>query len=446
MGIVQNNIDRLNKERLAAWERRGHPLAVIAETRDFTADEQTRFDAALADDNAMQERIASLEATLSHERAAEQFADALRDPKAERANHEAETWRNMETGERAALKPGESFRSHPVYERAVSAGTGGDIAEANYGNLGAMVRALATGSGGGSAIVPTTWASTLIDLARAKAAVIEAGATIVPMDAGTVKVGRRTGDPTVAFRAENAAIIPGDPSFDTVTLEAKTIAGIVTASLEWWQDVEHSDQLVTEALAASIAQQIDLAALYGGIVAGAGSINLATPPNPRGILAALNATLSANVLGGATDGTTQTAAGAGNYWAEVIQSLYKVRRGNENPNAMIWNSALAQQYALATDTTGQPLAIPPALEDIARFESNQIPNYTQGTMTDRATDVFVGDFSQLLIGSRLSIQLRPLGDLYAGNGQAGVMAIARIDVQPARPAAFAVYRALQGAA
>jgi HK97 family phage major capsid protein len=446
MSIVQKNIDRLLAEREAAWGRDGQPLADIAATRDLTADETRSFEAASSAFDGFSERIASLEVSLEQERAVQQLGAALAGQSDAALDQRAEMWRNMESGEPAALRHGQSIRSHPVFERAHNAGAGGDIAEANYGNLGAMVRALATGSGGGSAIVPTTWAANLIDLARSKSAVIEAGATIVPMDAGTVKIGRRTGDPTVGFRAENSAITPSDPSFDTVTLEARTVAGIVVASLEWWQDVEHSDQIVQDALAASIAQQIDLVALYGGVTAGAGSIDLATPPNPRGILAALNATLSANVLGGATNGTVQTAAGSGNYWGEVIESVFKVKRGNENPNAIIWNSSLAQQYALATDTTGQPLAIPPAVADLRRFESNKLPSYTQGTMADRANDVFVGDFAQLLIGSRLSIQLKPLGELYAGNGQLGVMAVARVDVQPARAAAFAVYRALQGAA
>lgn len=445
MSFVTDNIKRLIDERKEAWERDGKPLAAIAETRGFTAEEKTAWEAAERDFQERTDRIEALEHAAEQDRAIADLSNLVGDAGKRAADHQAETWRNMETGEPAALKPSESIRSHPVYERALAASKGEGVGEAHFGNLGAMVRALATG-GTGSAVVPTAWSANLIDLARAKARVIEAGATIIPMDAGTVKVGRRTGDPTVAFKAEGDPITPSDPTFDTVTLAAKTITGIVKASIEWWQDVEHSDQLVQEALAAALAQQIDLVSLYGGITAGAGSINLATPPNPRGILAALNATLSGNVLGGATDGTTQTAAGSGNFWGEVIQTQFKVKRGNEEPNALIWGSALAQQYALATDTTGQPLAVPPAIAELEKYESNQLPSYTQGTMTGRANDLFVGDFSQLLIGQRLSIQLNPLGELYAGNGQVGVMAIARVDVQIARPAAFAVYRALQGAA
>ena len=67
-------------------------------------------------------------------------------------------------------------------------------------------------------------------------------------------------------------------------------------------------------------------------------------------------------------------------------------------------------------------------------------------MTTRATDVFVGDWSQLLIGQRLDFTVQTLTERYAENGQIGIVAHWRGDVAPARPRAFAVYRYLQGAA
>ena len=66
-------------------------------------------------------------------------------------------------------------------------------------------------------------------------------------------------------------------------------------------------------------------------------------------------------------------------------------------------------------------------------------------MTNRATDLFVGDWSKLLIGQRLQLTIQVLTERYADNGQIGIVAHWRGDGQPARPAAFAVYRAIQGA-
>jgi HK97 family phage major capsid protein len=330
-----------------------------------------------------------------------------------------------------------------VFERAQGAGDAASAAEANYGTLGAMIRALAVG-GTGSALVPTIWAAQLIDLARAESVVGAAKATVIPMDAGTVKIGRQTGDPSAAFRAEATEITPSDPTFDSVTLEAKTMSAIVTASIEWWQDTPSADALVTKALAQALGGKLDEVALYGGTTAGAGSINLPTPPNPRGVLATLIANRPANVLGTTpANGTTPSVASG--YWNEILDAVYTVRDANEDPTAVIWSSKLERQYARAVDTTGQPLGVPAALADVPRLRINRVPSYAKGTLTS-ATDAFVGDFRQLLIGQRLGITRQPLPELYAAEGKYGVLATWRGDVALARSGAFSVYRALAGAA
>ncbi|WP_161958222.1 phage major capsid protein [Arthrobacter sp. H-02-3] len=345
------------------------------------------------------------------------------------------------TGKRAAVRPGESFRSHDVVAEYRESNE--DFALAQYGNLGQLVRSLTTS--GGSAVVPSVWAAQLIDLARVNSAVMQAGATLVPMDAGVVKIGRLTGDPTAAFRTEGSVITPSDPTFDNVTLTAQTMSCLVKGSLEWFQDADNADTIVKQAIAKAMAVKLDQVALYGGITTGSGAISLATPPNPRGVLAALLAVLPANVLpssGAAANGTAQTAA---TFYGEVLDTIYKVRAGNEEPNAMLWNAKLARLYAGAADTTNQPLRAPADVEGLEKFVTNQIPSYTQGTMTNTATDLFVADWSQLLIGQRLGITIQVLTERYADTGEIGIVAHWRGDVQPARPAAFSVFRALKGA-
>lgn len=310
-----------------------------------------------------------------------------------------------------------------------------------HGSLGQLVRAMTTTSG--SALVPTVWEGDLIDRARNKAAVLKAGAEIIPMDAKTVQIGRLTGDPTSAFRTEDSTITASDPTFDNVTLTATTMSALVVGALEWFQDADNVDEIVSDAIAAGFALQLDLTGLYGSITTGAGSINLPTPPNPRGVLGTLNASAASSVLGAATNGTAQT---TGSYYNELLDLIYTPRSFNEEPTALIYNSKLGLQYAKAYDTTGQPLAAPEDVKDMPRHISNQVPSYTQGTMTSRATDVFAGDWSQLLIGQRLGLTIQTLTERYAENGQIGIVAHWRGDVALARPRAFAVYKALQGAA
>lgn len=350
-------------------------------------------------------------------------------------------WIRTSDSRSATVARGQRFADHDVVTSHAASRAGGDAAViGQHGSFGQLVRAMSTTSG--SAIVPTVWSGDLIDRARNYAAVLRAGAEIVPMDAKTVQIGRLTGDPTAAFRTEGSTITASDPTFDNVTLDAKTLSALVVGSLEWFQDADNVDEVVSNAVAQAIAVQLDLAALYGGITSGAGGINLPTPPNPRGVLGTLNAVAASSVLGGAANGTAQTAT---SYYNELLDLVFTPRQYNEETTGLIYNSKLGLQYAKAYDTTGQPLQAPKAIGDVPAFLSNQVPSYTQGTMTSRATDVFAGDWAQLLIGQRLDITIQTLTERYAENGQVGIVAHWRGDVGIARPRAFAVYKALQGA-
>lgn len=351
-------------------------------------------------------------------------------------------WVRDSDGVRAVVRPGERFAEHPVVAHAARQNAQRDEALIGvHGGVGEQIRA-AISTSSGSAIVPTLWSGDIIDKARNYSAVFQAGAQLVPMDAKIVQIGRLTGDPTSAFRAESATITASDPTFDNVTLTATSMSCLVKGSMEWFQDAENANAVVVDAIAKSMALQLDLVALFGGLTTGNEGFSLTSPPNPRGILPALLALASTSVLGGVTNGTAQT---TGSYWNEVLDTIFTVRDYNESPNALIWNSKLARQYAKAYDTTGQPLATPADVEALQRFVSNQIPSFTSGTMTSRATDLFVGDFTQLLVGQRLAVTVQPLVERYADSGEIGLIAHWRGDVQPARPRAFAVYRYLQGA-
>jgi HK97 family phage major capsid protein len=351
-------------------------------------------------------------------------------------------------GRPAALARGQSWRDHPVVaEYAAARDRAEQAVIGQHGSIGNQLRAMTTTSG--SAVVPTVWAADIIDRARALAAVTQAGAEIVPMDAKVVNIGRLTTDPTAAFRTEGSTVTASDPVFDNVTLTAKTLSALVIGSMEWFQDAPNVDEVVSSAIAKAIALTLDQQALFGGITTGGETgatgfnTTFPTPPNPRGVLASLLADAASSVLGSGANGTAQTAL---TYWNEVIQTVFLPQTFNEQPGAILWNAKLAQQYASGYDSTGQPLAVPAAIASMPKFVTNQIPSFTQGTMTTRATDLFVGDWSQLLIGQRLDLTVQTLVERYAELGQIGIIAHWRGDVALARPRAFAVYRYLQGAA
>jgi len=357
-----------------------------------------------------------------------------------------------EDGRPAVVERGQRFADHPVVAEQI-----GRAAERDrhiigmHGGLGELVRSISTTSG--SAVVPSVWAADVVDLARNYAAVYKAGAQTVPMDAKIVQIGRITGDATASFRTEGSTITASDPTFDNVTLTAVTLNALVVGSMEWFQDTTPgggADQLVSEALAKKIALAIDQAALFGQITTGAeqtatGNNMLPTgglpSPVPRGILANLLANASTSVLGSATNGTVQTAA---TFWKEVLDTIWTPRDFNEAPNALMWPSHLARIYAEATDTQNNPMRVPADVDQINKFVSNQVPSgFTQGTGT-LMSDLFVGDFTQLLIGQRLDLQITVLDQRYAELGQIALLATWRGDIQLARPRAFCVYRYLKG--
>jgi HK97 family phage major capsid protein len=198
---------------------------------------------------------------------------------------------------------------------------------------------------------------------------------------------------------------------------------------------------MTEAIGKRMALEIDKAALFGQMTTGNEGFSLASP-YPKGVLKNLVDNASGQVLGAATNGTAQTAATP---WNEVISTFYQVKTQNENPGAFVSNDKLVQQYGSMYDTTNQPLRHPAIVDTVPWLTTNAIPSFTSGTMTSRATDLFIGDWSQLLVGQRMELEIRSLTERYAENGQVAFLAYWRGDVQVARPKAFAVYRYLQGA-
>ena len=361
----------------------------------------------------------------------------------------APVW-TRDDGRPAAVERNQRFADHEIVREQLSRARDRDNAIiGQHGDLGQQMRALTTSTG--SAIVPTVWAADIIDRARNYAAVYKAGAQPVVMDAKIVQIGRLVSDPAAGFRTEGSTITASDPTFDNVTLTAKTINALVVGSTEFWQDASNSGALVTEAMARALAVQIDLAALFGGVTAGAEqtalgnnmlpSGGLPNPPNPTGVLANLLANAPSSVLGGAVNGTAQTAA---TFYGEILDLLYTPRDFNEAPNALLWPSHLARIYAKAVDTQNNPMRVPADVENIARYVTNQIPSgFTQGTGT-LMSDLVVGDFTQLLIGQRLDLTVKVLDQRYAESGQTAVLCSWRGDIAVARPRAFAVFRYLKG--
>jgi HK97 family phage major capsid protein len=349
-------------------------------------------------------------------------------------------WHREQDGRRASVRADERMSEHPVVAEMAERDPGRHVAE-TYSGIGQYVRALSTT--GSSGIVPTIWSGNIIDRARNVAQVMAAGAEVIPMDSKTLQIGRLLTDPTPAWLNEAGTRTASDPSFDSVQLVSRTLACLTVASLEFLQDAVNADQVVEEAIGKAMGLEIDRAALFSGVAAGEDAVAsgiVASPPGPLGILGNLLANQTANILGSATNGTPITAATP---WNELLNTYFVPVKLNEQPTAILMNAGQQQKYAETYDTLGQPLRPPPVLENVPILVTNQIPSVSHGTGT-LMTDLFCGDFRQLLVGTRMEITVQTLVERYAELGQVGILSTFRGDIVLARPKAFSVYRYLGG--
>jgi HK97 family phage major capsid protein len=286
-------------------------------------------------------------------------------------------------------------------------------------------RAMSEGTAtAGGHMVPTPLAARIIDKARSQARVIQAGASTVPMTAQTLKIARQTGDPTVSWHTENAAISDSGLTFDAVTFTAQTLPCLTVLSRELIEDATGVDDAIENAIAKAIGLEFDRVALYG----------TGTPPQPRGVVSTSGVTLTNH--GGANGGSISNH----DFLLDAFQVL---RGGNFEPNGVVSSPRTETSIAKLKDTTNQPLAAPDAVRAVARYATTQVPvNLTLGTSSD-TSDAFVGQWDELMLGVRTNLEIEFLRERYADNGQVAFLAWFRGDVQLAHPAAFNVVRGLR---
>jgi HK97 family phage major capsid protein len=356
---------------------------------------------------------------------------------------EESPWMDSATGRRASLGRNERFADHEAVRDEIARHAERDkILVGTHGTFAQQVRSLSTG--GSPGVVPTVWASSIIDKARNNSVCLNAGVTVVPMPSKIYQIGRLNADVAPAYKTEGSAINVSDPGFDFIQLSATTLGSLTVASYEFLADAVNADQVLQEAIGKAMSLEIDKAILFGQLLTADGSegYNLPTP-YPRGVLKTLLALAPTQVLPGSpwTNGTVQTAA---SFFRELQSLVFSVKRRNETPGALVSNDALYQKYVDAYDSQNRPLPLPSNLAAMQWLTTNAINSATQGTTTT-ASDVFCGDWSQVLLGQRLGIEIRVLTERYAELGQVGILAYSRNDVQLARLSAMGVYRYLQAA-
>jgi HK97 family phage major capsid protein len=413
----------LNEKRLKAiQDARAILDAAKASGRAMSADEVRRYDAFMADAD-------SLATTLNRERAADD-ADrearytvpaAIRDGAPGSGDADIVLSKEQRCVD-AVRKAGCAYASETARGERLSLGK--IVLAMATGKRAGMtdleLRAMSEGTdSAGGFTVPDILGAKFIDRAREASVCFKAGAQTVPMGSDVLNIARLASGPALAWKSENSAITAGDLTLERVQFVAKTCPALVKLSVELAEDSVNVDQIIERELSASLASELDRAALRGD-----GSSN-----SPTGIRSQSGVTVENN-----------GAAGTAFAYSQIVNARYAVEKENFAPNARIYHPRVAKSAALLLDTTNQPLRAPAYVESLPEYFTSKIPiNLTVGASTD-CSEIYVGDFRELLIGLRTSFRLevtRTAGDAF-GNLQIWIRAYLRADVQLAHPKAFCV--------
>lgn len=285
-------------------------------------------------------------------------------------------------------------------------------------------------SGLGGTLVPEPMSASVLDIARNKACIFAAGASTLPMTSSTLKLCRTTQDVTAYWRGEGEAITASDMAFDSMALEAKALACLVTVSVELLEDAGNINNLIENSIANALALELDRVALFGS---GSGS-------EPLGLYGTSG--VQAVDMGA-------TAGGAFVNYDPFIVAQGKLLDVNAVPGAIVYAPRTATSLALLKDSTSQPMTAPTGYASAVKLTSNQVPTNLSHGSASNASVAFVGEWSNLLIGMRSGLTLE--ASRVAGSDSFAKMLVQircymRADVAVARPTHFAMVKGIIPAA
>jgi HK97 family phage major capsid protein len=212
--MTPDQIKKLHEERLRTWEQaKALNEAVVAEGRDFSAEEQQTWDKANARMSEIDARVGELRSAEEARAASEAaFAEMLAKPQ-ERDAKPADEVRDFFSGK---LGKSKEFRSEgPVDFRALSKLT----------------------AGAGANTVKTSFYERLVAHLIEVSGIMAAGPTVLQTTTGEqIQVPKTTAHSTAALIAEAGTITASDPTFGQVPLDSYKYAFLLQVSNELLTD------------------------------------------------------------------------------------------------------------------------------------------------------------------------------------------------------------------
>lgn len=273
-------------------------------------------------------------------------------------------------------------------------------------------------SGGATGVLlPTAFQGQWVDNLRSFMVLEASGMTTATMGARTVTSSRVVNDPPVAWRAEGAPLVAGDPTFELRNLVANTLSVRVQATAELAYDSPDFGSQLLMVMGKALAHEVDRVGLMG-----TGQNN-----QPRGIV---------NTSGI----STVTGVGVPKH-QDLVIGLQELLESNV-PLDMIDRNAIMSPRTWATlesleTADGQPVRRPRALENMAYRPTNSIPNNLGDAENESL--IIMGDFSDLVLGVRLEASVEALRlQSFAENLLLEFVGWTRVDFMVRRPMSFCV--------
>lgn len=422
---MNDTLRKLLSSRDAAWAK-VQALSKTANTRSLTTAEDAEYRRQLADTERLSEAVEAEERKIRQEAV---MGSASANP-----GDNDQIGAAGRTDRDYRLPPGKPWAEHvrsQGWDHDPHTGVPDEYGTPRSLDLGKYLRGIVTGrwddadaerrrmlEGTGSAggyLVPTELAGKIIDKARNVAAVLSAGAQIVPMGSRTVDVPKWNADPVPTWRAEAAPITESEAALGRVRLTARSLASLTRVTRELIEDAPNLEAALIDALATQFALSIDLAALVGnGTAVNPDAAPVSATDGPVGVFN--------------TVGVTKTSAVAALSHDQILDAVSRLATANETTTGVIVNPGPARVLDGLKDTNGRYLDPPASIASLPRYVTNQAP----------AANTFVGDWSQLAVGVRTGFNLSILSERFADTGQIGIIGWWRGDIAVCRPSAFEV--------
>jgi HK97 family phage major capsid protein len=189
-------------------------------------------------------------------------------------------------------------------------------------------------------------------------------------------------------------------------------------SRELLEDSVNIGEMLEAALVRSFAVEVDRVCLFG----------TGTPPQPRGLRNTTNvAQVSQGVNGLALTNYDPILDLLALVWANNVTAV---------TTAIMAPRTLATISKLKEATTNAPLTRPVVLQDWQfLMTANVSITETQGTSTNAST-LYMGDWSQMMLGVRTEMTVEVARELFRGNYQYGFFGHLRMDMQVTHPESF----------